>query len=124
MVVSAVVGATLLLGWVTAFRSGLLDWAINETDLGEFVLLLMVGLPMALLTSVLLAGPVLWLMRVRPVWPIVLLGPVVLAMAHAFRLPEEFKDIADEWTVQAFLAGASYALAGLVTAPTIFRKKS
>jgi hypothetical protein len=124
VLVSAVVGAALLLLWVAAFQSEQLKSILDRTNLGEFVLLLVIGLPVALLVSVLLAGPVLWILKVRPVWPIVLLGPIIMGLAQWFKLPDELAGLADKWTVQALLAAASYGLAGLLTAPAILRKKS
>ncbi|HEX6344011.1 hypothetical protein [Umezawaea sp.] len=123
VVVSAAVGAALLLGWVAAFQSEKLRSILDSTDLGEFVLLLLIGLPVALLVSVLLAGPVLWLLKIRPVWPIVLLGPVVMGLVQYFKLPDELAWMGGKWTVQAILAGASYGLAALLTAPAMLRKK-
>lgn len=122
-VVSAAVGSALLVGWIQAYRSGVLDRVLNETTLGEFILLIVVGLPVALLVSALLAGPLLWLLKVRPVWPIVLIGPMLLGLAHYFKLPDQFSSLGDKWTVLVLLAGASYGLAGLITAPTILRKR-
>ncbi|MBP2340546.1 hypothetical protein JOF41_006724 [Saccharothrix coeruleofusca] len=122
VVISGVVGAGLLAAWVSAYRAGALDRVVDETSLSEFLLLVVVGLPVALLVSALLAGPLLWLMRVRPVWPIVLLGPVLLGVAYFFRLAERFPGL-DEWTALAVLAGLSYALAGLITTPAMLRAK-
>jgi hypothetical protein len=123
VVVSAVVGAALLLLWVAAFQSEQLKSILDRTNLGEFVLLLIVGLPVALLVSVLLAGPILWILKVRPVWPIVLLGPIIMGLAQWFKLPDQFASLGDKWTVQALLAAASYGLAALLTSPSILRKK-
>jgi hypothetical protein len=123
VVVSAVVGAALLLLWVAAFQSEQLKSILDRTNLGEFVLLLIVGLPVALLVSVLLAGPILWILKVRPVWPIVLLGPIIMGLAQWFKLPDQFAGLGDKWTVQALLAAASYGLAALLTSPSILRKK-
>lgn len=123
VVISAAVGAALLLGWVAAFQSGSLKTMLDNTNLGGFILLLVIGLPVALLVSVLLAGPVLWLLKVRPVWPIVLAGPIIMGLAQYFKLPDHFADWGDKWTVQAILAAASYGLAGLLTAPAALRKK-
>ncbi|GAB2988625.1 hypothetical protein [Saccharothrix stipae] len=123
VVLSALVGAALLFAWIRAYRSGVLDRVVNETTLGEFILLIVVGLPIALLVSALLAGPLLWLLKVRPVWPIVLIGPILLGLAHYFKVPEEFAGLGDKWTVLVVLAGVSYGVAGLITAPTILRKK-
>jgi hypothetical protein len=123
VVVSALVGSALLIAWIWAYRTGVLDRVLNETTLGEFILLIVVGLPVALLVSALLAGPLLWLLKVRPVWPIVLIGPILLGLAHYFKLPDQFTSLGDKWTVLVLFAGASYGLAGLLTAPTILRKK-
>ncbi|WP_433267900.1 hypothetical protein ACQPZF_02810 [Actinosynnema sp. CS-041913] len=123
VVVSAVVGSALLIVWIWAYRSGVLDRVVNETTLGGFILLVVIGLPVALVVSALLAGPVLWVLKVRPVWPIVLIGPVLLGVAHYFKLPEQFSGLGDRWTVLTLLAGASYGLAGLLTAPAMFRKR-
>jgi hypothetical protein len=123
VVVSAAVGSALLVAWIWAYRAGVLDRVVNETSLGEFILLVVIGLPIALLVSALLAGPLLWLLRVRPVWPIVLTGPILLGLAHYFKLPEQFSALGDKWTVLTLLAGVSYGLAGLLTAPAILRKK-
>lgn len=122
VVISGVVGAGLLAAWISAYQAGLADRVVNETSLSEFLLLVVVGLPVALLVSALLAGPLLWLMRVRPVWPIVLLGPVILGVAYFLDLAERFPGL-DEWTALAVLAGLSYALAGLITTPAMFRGK-
>lgn len=123
VLVSAAVGSGLLIAWIWAYRAGLLDRVVNETSLGAFILLIVVGLPIALLVSALLAGPVLWLLKVRPVWPIVLTGPILLGLAHYFKLPEQFADVGDKWTVLTLFAGVSYGVAGLITAPTMLRKK-
>ncbi|ROP38739.1 hypothetical protein [Saccharothrix texasensis] len=123
VVVSAVLGSALLVAWVWAYRSGVLDRVVNETTLSEFILLVVVGLPIALVFSALVAGPVLWLLKVRPVWPIILLGPIVLGLAHYFEAPERLAPVGDRWTVLILLAGASYGLAGLVTAPAILRRR-
>jgi hypothetical protein len=123
VVASAVTGAALLLLWVAAFQSEQLKSILDRTNLGGFVLLLLIGLPVALLVSVLLAGPVLWLLKVRPVWPIVLLGPIIMGLAQWFKLPDQLAGLGDKWTVQALLAAASYGLAALLTAPAILRKK-
>ncbi|MBB5956502.1 hypothetical protein FHS29_003088 [Saccharothrix tamanrassetensis] len=123
VVVSAAVGAVLLIAWIWAYRSGVLDRVVDETTLGGFILLVVVGLPVALVFSALLAGPVLWVLKVRPVWPIVLIGPVLLGLAHYFKLPDQFSGLGDKWTVLTLLAGASYGLAGLLTAPAMFRKR-
>ncbi len=123
VVVSAVVGSALLVAWIWAYRSGVLDRVVNETTLGEFILLVVVGLPIALVFSALLAGPVLWLLKVRPVWPIILIGPILLGLAHYFKVPDQLSSLGDRWTVLVVLAGAAYGLAGLITAPTILRKR-
>ena len=124
VVLSAVVGAALLLAWVAAFQSEKLKSILDSTNLGEFILLLVIGLPVALLVSVLLAGPVLWLFKVRPVWPIVLLGPVVMGVAQYFKVPDELAWLGGKWTVQTILAAVSYGLAALISAPAMLRKKS
>jgi hypothetical protein len=124
VVLSAAVGAALLLAWVAAFESEKLKSVLDSTNLGEFILLLVIGLPVALLVSVLLAGPVLWLLKVRPVWPIVLLGPVLMGVAQYFKLPDELAWLGGKWTVQAILAAASYGLAALLSAPAMLRRKS
>ena len=123
VVVSAFVGSGLLIAWIWAYRSGVLDRVVNETTLGEFILLVVVGLPVALVFSALVAGPVLWLLKIRPVWPIILIGPILLGLAHYFKLPEQLTSLGDRWTVLVVLAGASYGLAGLLTAPALLRKK-
>lgn len=123
VVVSAAVGSALLVAWIHTYRTGVLDRVVNETTLGAFILLVVVGLPIALLVSALLAGPLLWLLRVRPVWPVVVTGPVLLGLAHVFGLPGRFDHLGDRWTVLTLLAGASYGLAGLITAPTTRRAK-
>ncbi|MFJ6669955.1 hypothetical protein ACIQMJ_02470 [Actinosynnema sp. NPDC091369] len=123
VLVSAFVGSALLIAWIWAYRSGVLDRVVNDTTLGEFILLVVVGLPIALLFSALLAGPVLWLLKVRPVWPIILLGPVLLGLAHYFELPDQFAALGDKWTVLTLLAGASYGLAALLSAPAVLRKR-
>lgn len=123
VVVSAGVGSALLIAWIWAYRSGVLDRVVNETTLGEFILLIVVGLPIALVFSALVAGPVLWLLKIRPVWPIILVGPILLGLAHYFKVPEQLSSLGDRWTVLTLLAGASYGLAGLLTAPAILRHK-
>ena len=124
VVVSAVVGAALLLAWVAAFQSQKLQALLDSTNLGQFILLLVIGLPVALLVSVLLAGPVLWVLKVRPVWPIVLLGPVIMGIIQYFGVPDDLAWMGGKWTVQAILAAASYGLAALLSSPAILRKKS
>jgi hypothetical protein len=124
VVLSAAVGAALLLAWLAAFQSDKLRSILDSTNLGEFILLLVIGLPVALLVSVLLAGPVLWLLKVRPVWPIVLLGPVVMGVVQYLKIPDELAWMGGKWTVQVLLAAASYGLAALVSAPAMLRKKS
>ncbi|MFI9010429.1 hypothetical protein ACIGNX_24650 [Actinosynnema sp. NPDC053489] len=123
VVISAFVGSALLVAWIWAYRSGVLDRVVNETTFGEFILLVVIGLPIALLFSALLAGPVLWLLKVRPVWPIILVGPILLGLAHYFRLPDQLTGLGDRWTVLTLLAGASYGVAGLLTAPALLRKR-
>lgn len=123
VLVSAAVGAALLAAWVWAYREGLLDRVVNETTFGEFLVLVVVGLPVALVVSGLMAGPVLWLLNVRPVWPVVLSGPVLLALAHFFGLPERLTGVGDRWTVLILLAGLSYGVAGLLTAPAGLRRR-
>jgi hypothetical protein len=123
VVVSGVVGAVLLIVWIWAYRAGLLDRVVNETSFSEFLLLVVIGLPVALLLSALLAGPVLWLLKVRPVWPVVLIGPVLLGLAHYFKLQERFSWLGDRWTVLTILAALSYGLAGLLTAPAMLKRK-
>ncbi|MEV0679766.1 hypothetical protein AB0I60_24895 [Actinosynnema sp. NPDC050436] len=123
VVVSAAVGAVLLIAWIWAYRDGLLERVVDETSLSGFLLLVVVGLPVALVVSALLAGPVLWVLKVRPVWPIVLIGPVLLGLAHYFGLPDRFSGLGDKWTVLTLLAGASYGLAGLLTAPAMLRRR-
>ncbi|XVS65012.1 hypothetical protein ACQPYE_02815 [Actinosynnema sp. CA-299493] len=122
VVVSAVLGSALLIAWIWAYRSGVLDRVVNETSLSGFILLVVVGLPIALVFSALVAGPVLWLLKIRPVWPIILLGPIILGLAHYFGAPERLTSLGDRWTVLILLAGASYGLAGLVTSPAILRR--
>lgn len=123
VVVSAAVGAALLLAWVAAFQSEKLRALLDSTNLGQFILLLVIGLPVALLVSVLLAGPVLWVLKVRPVWPIVLLGPVIMGVIQYFGVPDDLAWMGGKWTVQAILAAASYGLAALLSSPTLLRKK-
>jgi hypothetical protein len=123
VVVSAVVGALLLVAWIAAYRTGALNRIVDDTDLGAFILLVVVGLPVALVVSVLMAGPLLWLLRVRPVWPIVLTGPILLGLAQYFKFPQHLEGVADRWTAQVLLAGAAYGLAALITAPTMARKR-
>ncbi|TQM81408.1 hypothetical protein FHX81_3773 [Saccharothrix saharensis] len=123
VLVSAFVGSALLIAWIWAYRSGVLDRVVNDTTFGEFILLVVVGLPIALLVSALLAGPVLWLLKVRPVWPIILLGPILLGLAHYFKLPDHLASLGDRWTVLTLMAGASYGAAALLTAPAILRKR-
>ncbi|MEU4800936.1 hypothetical protein [Actinosynnema sp. NPDC023587] len=123
VVVSAVVGAALLTAWIWAYRSGLLDRVVDDPALSDFLLLVVVGLPVALVFSSLLAGPVLWALRVRPVWPVVLAGPVLLGLAYYSGLPDRFTALGDKWTVLVLMAGAGYGLAGLVTVPAMFRQK-
>ncbi|MGW4116692.1 hypothetical protein ACWEFJ_37955 [Actinosynnema sp. NPDC004786] len=122
VVFSAVVGSALFVAWIRAYRTGVLDRVVNETSLGEFILLVVIGLPIALVASALLAGPLLWLLKVRPVWPIVLIGPILLGLAHYFKVPERFTWIGDKWTVLVLLAGVSYGVAGLLTAPAVLRR--
>ncbi|MCP2095869.1 hypothetical protein LV78_003851 [Actinosynnema pretiosum] len=124
VVLSGVVGAALCAAWIAAHQAGLLHRALGEASasLPDFLLLLFVGLPLALVTSALLAGPLLWLLGVRPAWPIVLLGPVVLAAAHYFDVPNLLAGTGDQWVVLAILAGLSYALAGLLTIPTMLMR--
>ncbi|MFT7839425.1 hypothetical protein Q5530_25040 [Saccharothrix sp. BKS2] len=123
VLLSAAVGAVLLLVWVRAHQAGMLDRVVNETTFGEFVMLVVIGLPVALVVSGLLAGPVLWLLGVRPVWPVVLTGPVLLALAHLVGLPGRLTGVGDRWTVLILLAGLSYGLAGLLTVPAMRRRR-
>ncbi|MEU5695731.1 hypothetical protein [Actinosynnema sp. NPDC020468] len=123
VVLSAVVGSALFVAWIAAYRAGWLDRVVNDTSFGQFLLVVIIGLPVALLVSALLTGPVLWVLRVRPVWPIVLLGPVLVGLASWFQVPEKFPALGDRWTALTVVAGVAYGLAGLLTAPAMLRAK-
>ncbi|GAA3847640.1 hypothetical protein GCM10022243_12190 [Saccharothrix violaceirubra] len=122
VVLAAAVGAALLLLWVSVFTEGTLDRALEGTSMGEFLLIVVVGLPLALVSSVLLAGPVLWLLRVRPVWPIVLLGPLLFGLAQWFGVHDKLSWLGDRWTVLAVLAALAYAVAALITSPAALKR--
>ncbi len=116
VVLSMAVGAGLVLGWTWAYESGFLKSWLDSTSMSTFLLLVLIGLPLALVSSLVLAGPVLWVFGVRPVWPIILLGPVVLGVGLYFKVHEP----AVEWFTnrhhaEALLAAVAYGLVALVT---------
>jgi hypothetical protein len=72
----------------------------------------------ALLAIVILAWPLLYAARVRPAWPVALIGPVVALVAS-----REYVKLADSslltglWLVLA----VSYAAAAVISAPRLYR---
>lgn len=116
VVLSMAVGAGLVLGWTWAYDSGSLKSWLDSTTMSSFLLLVLVGLPLALVLSLLLAGPLLWVLRVRPVWPIVLLGPVLLGVGLYFKVHEPLLGwFANRHHAEAVLAAVAYGLVGLFT---------
>lgn len=116
VILSMAVGAGLVLGWTWAYDSGSLKSWLDSTTMSSFLLLVLVGLPLALVLSLLLAGPLLWVLRVRPVWPIVLLGPVLLGVGLYFKVHEPLLGwFANRHHAEAVLAAVAYGLVGLFT---------
>lgn len=116
VVLSMAVGAGLVLGWTWAYDSGSLKSWLDSTSMSTFLLLVLIGLPLALVLSLVLAGPLLWLFRVRPVWPIILLGPVVLGIGLYFKVHEPLLGwFTNRHHAEAVLAAVAYGLVGLVT---------
>lgn len=116
VVLSMAVGAGLVLGWTWAYDSGSIKSWLDSTAMSSFLLLVLIGLPLALVLSLVLAGPLLWVFRVRPVWPIVLLGPVLLGVGLYFKVHEPVQDwFTNRHHAEALLAAAAYGLIGLIT---------
>ncbi|SFR29000.1 hypothetical protein SAMN04488564_116108 [Lentzea waywayandensis] len=119
VVLSMAVGAGLVLGWTWAYESGFLKSWLDSTSMSAFLLLVLIGLPLALVSSLVLAGPILWVFGVRPVWPIILLGPIVLGVGLYFKVHEPVIGwFANRHHAEALLAAVAYGLVGLFT----FRK--
>ncbi|GLZ34347.1 hypothetical protein Lesp02_65340 [Lentzea sp. NBRC 105346] len=116
VVLSMVVGAGLVLGWTWAYESGWLKSWLDNTSMSAFLVLVLVGLPLALVLSLVLAGPLLRVFGVRPVWPIILLGPVLLGLGLYFKVHEPFLNLfANRHHAEALLAAVAYGLVGLFT---------
>lgn len=116
VLMSMVVGAGLVLGWTWAYDSGWLKSWLDSTSLSQFLILVLVGLPMALVLSLLLAGPLLRLFGVRPVWPIILLGPVLLGLGLYLKVHEPLLQwFANRHHAEAALAAVAYGVVGLIT---------
>ncbi|SEQ23490.1 hypothetical protein SAMN05216188_102499 [Lentzea xinjiangensis] len=116
VVLSMAVGAGLVLGWTWAYESGFLKSWLDSTSMSTFLLLVLIGLPLALVSSLVLAGPVLWAFGVRPVWPIILLGPVLLGLGLYLKVHEPILGwFANRHHAEAVLAAVAYGLVGLVT---------
>ncbi|KOV89762.1 hypothetical protein [Nocardia sp. NRRL S-836] len=119
VVLSMVVGAGLVLGWTWAYEGGALKSWLDSTSMSEFLLLVLIGLPLALVSSLVLAGPVLWVFGVRPVWPVILLGPVLLGIGLYFKVHEPVLGwFSNRHHAEALLAAVAYGLVALFT----FRK--
>jgi hypothetical protein len=116
VVLSMAVGAGLVLGWTWAYESGFLKTWLDSTSMSTFLLLVLVGLPLALVSSLVLAGPILWIFGVRPVWPIILLGPVVLGLGLYFKVHEPVLGwFSNRHHAEALLAAVAYGLVALFT---------
>ncbi len=116
VVLSMAVGAGLVLGWTWAYEGGVLKSWLDSQSMSEFLLLVLVGLPIALVSSLVLAGPVLWVFGVRPVWPVILLGPVLLGVGLYFKLHEPVLGwFANRHHAEALLAAVAYGLVALFT---------
>lgn len=116
VILSMAVGAGLVLAWTWAYESGFLKSWLDSTSMSTFLLLVLIGLPLALVSSLVVAGPVLWVLGVRPVWPIILLGPVVLGLGLYFKVHEPVLGwFSNRHHAEALLAAVSYGLVGLVT---------
>ena len=116
VVLSMAVGAGLVLGWTWAYEGGVLKSWLDGQSMSEFLLLVLIGLPIALVSSLVLAGPVLWVFGVRPVWPIILLGPVVLGVGLYFKVHEPVLGwFANRHHAEALLAAVAYGLVALFT---------
>ncbi|ANZ36581.1 hypothetical protein BBK82_11405 [Lentzea guizhouensis] len=110
------VGAGLVLGWTWAYEGGVLKSWLDSQSMSEFLLLVLIGLPIALVSSLVLAGPVLWVFGVRPVWPIILLGPVVLGVGLYFKVHEPLLGwFSNRHHAEALLAAVAYGLVALFT---------
>jgi hypothetical protein len=116
VVLSMAVGAGLVLGWTWAYESGFLKSWLDSTSMSTFLLLVLIGLPLALVSSLVLAGPVLRIFGVRPVWPIILLGPIVLGIGLYFKVHEPVLGwFTNRHHAEALLAAVAYGLVGLFT---------
>ncbi|WP_154697253.1 hypothetical protein [Lentzea guizhouensis] len=116
VLLSMAVGAGLVLGWTWAYEGGVLKSWLDSQSMSEFLLLVLIGLPIALVSSLVLAGPVLWVFGVRPVWPIILLGPVVLGVGLYFKVHEPLLGwFSNRHHAEALLAAVAYGLVALFT---------
>jgi hypothetical protein len=72
----------------------------------------------ALLAIVILAWPLLYAARVRPAWPVALIGPMVaLAASREYLKLADRSLLASLWLVLAI----SYAAAAVISAPRLYR---
>ncbi|MEU7475388.1 hypothetical protein AB0A63_05345 [Lentzea sp. NPDC042327] len=116
VVLSMAVGAGLVLGWTWAYEGGVLKSWLDSQSMSEFLLLVLVGLPLALVSSLVLAGPVLWVFGVRPVWPVILLGPVLLGIGLYLKVHEPLLAwFSNRHHAEALLAAVAYGLVALFT---------
>ncbi|MFS8104315.1 hypothetical protein LFM09_45135 [Lentzea alba] len=116
VVLSMAVGAGLVLAWTWAYESGFLKTWLDSKPMSAFLLLVLIGLPLALVSSLLVAGPILWVFGVRPVWPIILLGPILLGLGLYFKLHEPVLGwFTNRHHAEALLAAVAYGLVALFT---------
>jgi hypothetical protein len=118
---AGVAGGLGLVLWLVTFagsRSHVTSRLTCGGDTGGCLELAIIGSIAALLAIVILAWPLLYAARVRPAWPVALIGPVVALVAS-----REYLRLADSslltslWLVLAI----SYAAAAVISAPRLYR---
>jgi hypothetical protein len=125
VLVAAVLGAGLVLGWWAFFRA-FPNLPVRVGDekcrndlgcgLGAAYVSIILTVALVIAVSVLVAWIVLWAIRMRPAWPVAILGPVVgwlLALLLAKLLHQS--SLSTVWLAVLAMA-AGYGLTGLITA--------
>lgn len=125
VLVAAVLGAGLVLGWWAFFRAfpelpvHLIGDEKCRNDLGcglgAAYLSIVITVTLVLAVSVLVAWIVLSAIRIRPAWPVAILGPV-LGWLVALLLGKALHEASLSLGVAVAAMAAGYALAGLLPA--------